>query len=198
MESQSEKIDQLMLAIKNIQQKADPIKKNATGQVGSRQYKYNNLNDTWETIKVLVDDNDLVVYQSPFYSNNGGTMFKTTLYHTASNQFITEVMPMILTKQDPQGIGAAITYYRRYMLISMLGLIPDDDNDAREQRLATAEQKLQIIGAVKLSFPEANHTPEYINTTLENIVGKHPAKIREDEVKNVIDLVKAYKDASNE
>lgn len=198
MESQSDKIDQLMLAIKNIQQKADPIKKNATGQVGSRQYKYNNLNDTWETIKVLVDDNDLVVYQSPFYSNSGGTMFKTTLYHTASGQFITEVMPMILTKQDPQGIGAAITYYRRYMLISMLGLIPDDDNDAREQRLATAEQKLQIIGAVKLAFPDVKHTPEYINTTLENIVGKHPAKIREDEVKNVIDLVKAYKETTNE
>lgn len=192
MEAQSESLSEIMKAIKNIQQKADPIKKNATGQVGSRTYKYNNLNDTWETIKVLMDENDLVVYQAPMTTQSGGTMFKTTLYHTESSQFITEVMPMILTKQDPQGIGAAITYYRRYMITSMLGLIPDDDNDAREHRLATAEQKMQIVGAVKLIFPDMTE-PAQINTTLENIIGKHPSKIREDEAKNVIELVKAYK-----
>lgn len=180
-----------MGAIFSVQQNASPIKKSATGQVGSRQYKYNNMNDTWDTIKGLMKDNNLVVYQAPTNEINGSYSFKTTLYHVPSAQFITEVMPFIITKQDPQGIGSAITYYRRYMIVSMLGLIPDDDNDAREQRLATAQQKLKIVGAVKQSLGITE--PGKINSALLDIIGKHPSKILEGEADNVIELVKAYK-----
>lgn len=37
------------------------------------------------------------------------------------------VMP--LAKADPQGAGSAITYARRYALVSMLGLNVDEDDD---------------------------------------------------------------------
>src|SRR5690606_35155547 len=99
-------------------------------------------------------DNKIVVISNPTSSagnGNAGTYFKMTLRHIDSGTEITEYMIMVLTRQDPQALGAAITFYRRYMLTSMLGLIPDDDNDAREQRLATAQQKMQIVGAVKLT-----------------------------------------------
>lgn len=187
--------DKLMEAIFNVQQAAEAIEKTATGQVGSRSYKYANLNDTWDTVKDLLKSNKLVVYSSPVAMAGGsfGNFFKTTIYHTPSGQSITEYMPMVLTRQDPQGIGAAITYYRRYMLTSMLGLIPDDDNDAREHRLATAQQKQMVVGALKLTFPDVT-TPDMINQTIENIIGKHPSKIREDEADNVVDLIKAYKE----
>lgn len=187
--------DKLMEAIFNVQQQAESIKKTATGQVGSRSYKYANLNDTWESVRDLLKVNKLVVYSSPvgMAGSSFGNYFKTTIYHTPSGQSITEYMPMVLTRQDPQGIGAAITYYRRYMLTSMLGLIPDDDNDAREHRLATAQQKQMVVGALKLTFPDVT-TPDMINQTIENIIGKHPSKIREDEADNVVDLIKAYKE----
>lgn len=188
-------IGELMKAIQNVQQKATAIKKNSSGQVGSRTYKYANLNDTWESIKSLLKDNNLVVFSAPVSSTdtlNAGNYFKTTIYHTESDQYITEYMPMTLTKNDPQGVGAAITYYRRYMIQTMLGIIPDDDNDAREQRLATADQKLKIVGAVRLTFGDELR-PEQINDTIENIIGKHPSFIHEDEADNVISLIKAYK-----
>jgi len=188
---------QVMQAIQNVQQQAEYIKRESDGQVGQGKFKYANLTSTWEAIKQLLKENDLVVYQTPTLGSHGisGNMFKTTLFHLSSGESVSEEMPMVLTRQDPQALGAAITFYRRYMLTSMLGLIPDDDNDAREQRLATAQQKLQIVGAVKLTFDNKGEEwrPEQINKTIEDIIGKHPSQIREEEADNVINLIKAYR-----
>lgn len=194
-------LDKIMLAIQNVQQKAAYIKKESKGQVGQGKFNYANLVTTWEAVKQLLKDNQITVYQTPTSGdgrNGSGNYFKTTLFHTESSQSLTEYMPMILTRQDPQALGAAITFYRRYMLTSMLGLIPDDDNDAREQRTATAQQKLKIVGAVKMTFPEIEELPKTqqpakINETLENIVGKHPQYIREDEADDVVELIEAYR-----
>lgn len=187
----------IMDAIFNIQQSAEYIKKNSNGQVGQGKFKYANLTDTWESIKQLLKDNEVVVYGSPTSENGNkvsGNFFKNMLYHLPSGESVTEYMPMVLTRQDPQAVGAAITFYRRYMTTSQLGLIPDDDNDAREHRLATAQQKLQIVGAVKLTFEnDGDWKPEQINQTIENIIGKHPSQIREAEADNVVELIKAYK-----
>jgi len=194
-----------MQAIHNVQQQAEYIKKESNGQVGAGKFKYANLVSTWEAVKQLLKNEGITVYQAPVNiipttsgSITAGNYFKTTLYHNKSGESVTEYMSMVLTRQDPQAMGAAITFYRRYMLTSMLGLIPDDDNDAREQRLATAQQKLQIVGAVKLTFTEhdGDWKPEQINQTIENIIGKHPSQIREDEADNVINLIKAYKSDS--
>lgn len=184
---------QVMGAILAVQQGAGEIAKTSQGQVGTRTYKYANLNDTWEAIKGLMAQNKLVYTQSPTTGNsNVGQFFETTIYHIESGEFITQLMQMSLTKDDPQGIGSAITYYRRYMLLSMLGLIPDDDNDARDHRLATAQQKMKIVGALKEVYPEITK-PEDVVKTILNIVGKYPANIREDEAEDAIALIKAFK-----
>lgn len=196
---EQEKTSGIMQAIFNVQQKAEYIKRNAEGQVGaSRKFKYSNLIDTWETVKQLLKDNEIVIYGSPTSvdaNGHAGNFFKNTLHHIPSGEEKTEYMMMVLTRQDPQAVGAAITFYRRYMTTSQLGLIPDDDNDAREQRLATAQQKMQIVGAIKETFPQDEEwKPEHINQTIENIIGKHPSLIREDEADNVVNLIKAYRD----
>lgn len=187
----SESTKLIIEAIHKVQQGADPVKKTTSGQVGSRAYKYANLVDTWDTIKSLMHSNGLTVVQSPTMGeHNVGMQFVTTIYHS-SGEWISETMQMTLQREDPQGIGAAITYYRRYMLTSMLGLIPDDDNDAKEHRLATAQQKAQWIGAIKQIYPDIEK-PQDIIQTIENIVGKHPSRIREDEAENTLNLIKAF------
>lgn len=184
------KVPGLMQAIQNVQQQADYIKKTADGQVGQGKFKYATLTNTWDSVRQLLKDNDLVVIQTPT-SISGAQYFKTTLHHIPSGEAMSETMAMVLTRQDPQALGAAITFFRRYMLTSMLGLIPDDDSDAREHRLATLEQKRKIVGAVKLAFPDVTE-PAQINQALENILGKHPSQIREDEADNAIELIKSY------
>ena len=189
----SQTTNEIMKAIKLVQQGADPVQKTAKGQVGSRAYQYGNLNDTWDTIKDLMNQNNLVVIQSPTTGEtNIGHFFQTTLQHTESGEWIQEQMVMVLQRDDPQAIGAAITYYRRYMLTSMLGLIPDDDNDARDHRLATAQQKARIVGAVKELNPDLAGDHRAIIEAVTNIAGKAPQKIREDEADDVIAMIKAF------
>lgn len=53
----------------------------------------------------------------------------TTLYHVESDTSITYTTPLMLEKDNPQGLGSAITYMRRYALMSILGLVADEDDD---------------------------------------------------------------------
>lgn len=41
-------------------------------------------------------------------------------------------VPLVLEKDSPQAAGSAITYFRRYALLSALGLVGDADDDAEE------------------------------------------------------------------
>ncbi len=189
----TEHTKELMQAIFNIQQTVPVIKRESKGSTGNRSYSYASLKETWTAAQAAIKANGVVVIQSPTTDSMSGQFFRTTINHVKSGQWISETMQMLITKDDPQSIGAAITYYRRYMLTSMLGLIPDDDNDAAEHMLATAKQKKQIVGAVKESYPDLEK-PEDINTTLNNILGKHPSYVREDEAEDAIELIKAFRE----
>jgi hypothetical protein len=52
----------------------------------------------------------------------------TTLRHI-SGESISGVYPVNPVKNDPQSIGSALTYSRRYSLMAMLGIVADDDDD---------------------------------------------------------------------
>lgn len=52
---------------------------------------------------------------------------KTTLYHE-SGEFIESNLELPLVKNDPQSAGSAITYARRYALMAIVGLCPEDDD----------------------------------------------------------------------
>lgn len=188
-------------AIFNVQQQAEYIKKDKDGQVGQGKFKYADFASTWDVVKQLLKDNNILVLASPSSTDEkgvNGQFFKQTLRHVPSGTEVTDYMMMVLQRNDPQALGAAITFYRRYMLTAKLGLVPDDDNDARERRLATQQQKLKIVGALRQTFVDENGepkewTPKQINDTIEDIIGKHPANIRESEADNVVKLIKAYK-----
>jgi hypothetical protein len=53
----------------------------------------------------------------------------TVLMHS-SGEWLSGQYPIKPTKNDPQGIGAAITYARRYSLAAMVGVVSDEDDDA--------------------------------------------------------------------
>lgn len=51
-----------------------------------------------------------------------------TLYHAESGEFLTQELTLPVVKADPQGVGSAISYGRRYALMTLLGLVADDDD----------------------------------------------------------------------
>lgn len=52
----------------------------------------------------------------------------TTLMHV-SGEYIRSYTPLILSKNDMQQLGAAITYAKRQAMSAMLGIVADEDDD---------------------------------------------------------------------
>ncbi len=56
-----------------------------------------------------------------------GVFVETRLLHESGDAFFSKVY-LVLSKQDMQGLGSAITYARRYGLLGMACLAPEDDD----------------------------------------------------------------------
>lgn len=92
-------------------------------------------------------------------SNEEGHYFKTILFHE-SGVSISGELELLLTKLDLQGLGSAITYARRYGLMSILGMEAEDDDDGNKasgrQTKPTAEQLAEIRQlCIDLKYPAA-------------------------------------------
>jgi hypothetical protein len=86
----------------------------------------------------------------------------TTFTHGASDTACSIAIPLLLGKRDMQGLGSAITYARRYGVMALAGIAPEDDdgNAAAANAPSKATQALADAwtDAVLDSLPE-NATP---------------------------------------
>lgn len=72
---------------------------------------------------------------------DGDNGLTTIIIHSETGEYIQATYSMHPSKNDPQGIGSAITYARRYALSAMLGLNVDDDDDGNEASQPQKEVK---------------------------------------------------------
>jgi len=133
MEKSSE-IKSLATALSKFQSEVGNIKKDATNPFFKS--KYASLSAILDEIKKPLADNKLAVSQFPCNENG-----LTTILMHESGEFISETYQMKPVKQDPQGIGSAITYQRRYALGAILGLNIDEDDDANEATKTEAKKE---------------------------------------------------------
>jgi hypothetical protein len=81
-------------------------------------------------------------------------------------------MSLPLAKQDPQGVGSAITYGCRYALMASLGLPPlDDDAEATRQQEPQKPSQRLSYEAVKANTINPNSRAIYVENSLERIAG---------------------------
>lgn len=94
-------------------------------------------------------DNKLAVVQTTEHGTDDVTIV-TTLMH-ASGQWIRSYLTMRPTKLDPQGVGSAITYGRRYGFFGIVGLAPEDDdgNAASAEKHGAAQGPQQRPAATR-------------------------------------------------
>lgn len=90
--------------------------------------KYAGLPSILEVVLPILHKHGLYLSQSPCSEGNNIGV-KTKIIHAESGEMMEESFVMPLAKADPQGAGSAITYARRYALVSMLGLNVDEDDD---------------------------------------------------------------------
>jgi hypothetical protein len=74
--------------------------------------------------------NGIALMQFP--QNGARTVAVTTVLAHKSGQFIkTELRLVFQVGSDPQALGSAITYLRRYAITSVVGVAPEEDDDGR-------------------------------------------------------------------
>lgn len=105
--------------------------------------KYADLGAVMEACFSALHANGFAVLQ-PCGGDDRGQYVETILAHESGHLFTSRVY-LVLAKQDMQGVGSAITYARRYGLLGMAGLAPEDDDGeaAKVQRPARQEQAPQ-------------------------------------------------------
>ena len=108
-------------AITLFQTKMEKIKKDATNPFFKS--KYATLSNILESIQIPLAESGLSFAQLP-----DGDCLTTILIHNESGEYLQSCYSMHPAKVDPQGIGSAISYARRYALSSILGLNVDDDD----------------------------------------------------------------------
>jgi len=116
----------LIQSIADFQKSAPIILKSATNPFFKS--KYADLPAVWHTIKDLMAENGLAVVNLNVIIE-GQEYLETRIYHTGG-EYLSSVSKLAPVKNDPQSVGSAITYMRRYALMSLLGLVADDDDDA--------------------------------------------------------------------
>ena len=132
----------LFKALAEFQQKVPAIHQNTKGF----SYTYANLAQIFETINPLLKESGLGFTQLLGNNELGFKTIETNIFHAESGESIssTMIIPNDVTLKgmnEFQITGSAITYYRRYSLSAILGLVTDKDTDAAgEQQKAPAKK----------------------------------------------------------
>ena len=76
-----------------------------------------------------------------------GVAVETILMHESGEQISGGIFRVPASKQDPQGYGSALTYARRYSLMAVCGIAPEDDDGNAASKPKPAEKKPMQIPA---------------------------------------------------
>lgn len=88
--------------------------------------KYADLGNVIDACLPALNSNGIAVIQ-PIGEDDMGRFVKTVLVHSSGETLECRV-PLIIGKNDMQGFGSAVTYARRYGLMAMAGIAPEDDD----------------------------------------------------------------------
>jgi hypothetical protein len=120
----SESVKELATALAKAQGEIENAHKNATNPHFGKTYA--DLAEVLNTARPVLSKHGLSVVQLPGWED-GRLTVETMLMHT-SGEWVSGVAQSPIQKQDPQGVGAACTYLRRYSLAAVCGIAQEDDD----------------------------------------------------------------------
>jgi hypothetical protein len=111
------------------------VARDQTASTGSYSYSYADINSVLRMLKPVLADHGLALAQ-PIVPDGDRQQVTTQIINTEDGESLTFSGPSFPVKGDPQAQGSAITYYRRYALVSLFGLAAHDDDGAQASRAA--------------------------------------------------------------
>jgi hypothetical protein len=149
----SESIKQIAEALVSAQKEIKFAVKDSTNP--HYKSKYANINSVIDAVKKPLNDNGIALIQSLSPSDDNKLHLTTRLIHS-SGEWIEDTAVCPIQKQDPQGLGSAISYIRRYSLSAMCAVYADDD-DGQSAALNAADYLQKITQSQTLEELQANY-----------------------------------------
>ena len=175
----SETIAELASALNKAQSEMSGAKKTAKNPFFKSNYA--NLEEVIHCIKEPFADNGLSFMQFPI-TTDGFAGVETIILHS-SGEWVSNEFMLKCSKNDPQGMGSAITYARRYGLQSACG-IPSEDDDGNA---ATSKPAAKAAPAKPITAPQKDNlitlkgqaelTDERFQSGLDKVAGKEGATV---------------------
>ena len=138
--NKSESIKELASALNKAQAEMSGAKKKATNPFFKS--KYSDMNAVVDAVRIPFCDNGLSYSQFPIF-NDKCVGVETILMHS-SGEWMSSILMLPMTKQDPQAAGSAITYARRYSLQAIAGIPSEDDDGNTASAKAPAKPHVDI------------------------------------------------------
>jgi hypothetical protein len=116
--------------------------------------RYADLSACVEAVIDALNNNDIFMMQ-PTHECDNGVIVETIFIHSSGEQISSGKLHVPATKHDAQGYGSALTYARRYSLMTACGIAPEDDDGNSASKPKAAPAKPVAQAAAKASPPPA-------------------------------------------
>ncbi len=111
--------------------------------------KYADLGSVMDACLPALNEHGIAVIQ-PTGEDDTGRFVETIMIHGESGEQLSCRVPLIVSKNDMQGYGSAVTYARRYGLMAMAGIAPEDDDGNAAAKAAPKQEPPKPISADQL------------------------------------------------
>jgi len=111
------------------------------GSGAERSFRYAPLSSGLDIVRKTLGQHEIATVQTTAIDQTAGQVNLTTVLAHASGEWIASDWPVcpIAETANPQRMGAALTYARRYALFTLVGIAGEDDLDAPD--IATPTSK---------------------------------------------------------
>lgn len=161
----SDKCEIVLSKLMKAKQEIGTVKKDSKNPFHKSNYA--SLNAYIDASEEHLIENGLILVQA----GNGSfaePVIVATLIHPESGQWLKSYLPILNPKLDSQGLGASVTYMRRYSIATLLGLVAEDDDGETAVGRGKHDQNKK-----KASSPEKSEDDSEKNEeNLQNLLNK--------------------------
>lgn len=159
----SQDTTELAKALLQVQRQMSPAMKD--GKNPFTRSNYATLNSVMEACRDALLNNNIWLCQYPVPVDMPDCLgLMTKLTHTESGQWQASLAVVPLPKADPQGMGSAITYSRRYAITAMLGIVTEDDDGEAAKKSARTSPRANFNSRKAIVSQQPSPEPAHQNS----------------------------------
>ncbi len=149
----------MIAALIKAQGEFKPITEDNTADTGKFKYKYADLGTVLDAVLPALHANGFALTQgvdTSAYDKPPVVTVDTTLHHVSGESINSSYPVLVADMNDPQKVGGAVSYGRRYSLMALLALATDDDDAAHARTPSTRAPEPRR--ATETPAPESRHS----------------------------------------